>query len=128
MLKISLLLLCLLLPLPALAADDDCGNAIATPEINACMEKDFERADAALNATYVQVLASLKQQGTEYPEMLEARTTLIAAQRLWVAFRKSDCDAVFALNSGGSIRVAAFLGCMTNHAEQRTKALSETYL
>jgi len=122
--KTLLVSVLLLFPLVALA-DDACDRAVSDPEINECVARDFERADKALNAAYRKTLSELQAQGKDQPEALEARATLIKAQRLWVEFRENDCDALFTLNQSGTIRTAMYYGCMTSHAQQRTKELED---
>jgi len=118
------LLTTLILLAPSVAsADVDCATALSDPDINECASRDFERAETALNAAYKTLLADLKKMGTDIPDALEARQKLIEAQREWVKFRDSDCDAKFALNKGGTIRTLMYFSCMTSHAEQRTKEL-----
>jgi uncharacterized protein YecT (DUF1311 family) len=116
--------LALLLPLPCLA-NVDCATAMADPDINECAARDLAQADATLNRVYRETLASLAELAAGNPDAKDARKQLVEAQRLWVKFRESDCDAVFTLNQGGTIRTAMYYGCMTQHAELRTKQLRE---
>ena len=116
-----ILIICLLAP-EAYAADS-CDNAVSDPEINECASKDFDRADAALNHSYKKVLADLDALGKDMSEAVQAKHELIAAQRQWVAFREADCNAVFTLNKGGTVRTLMYLSCMSSHAAQRTKEL-----
>ncbi|BCT92488.1 hypothetical protein LYSHEL_15120 [Lysobacter helvus] len=113
---------------PAIAGDVcESGN---TQDINECGRQGVERADKALNAAYQSLLAGLKADAEDYPEMARAREQLIVAQRLWVKFREADCDAIFTVHSGGTIRTAMYFACMQDRAEKRTaelKAYNESF-
>jgi uncharacterized protein YecT (DUF1311 family) len=105
------------------SAKDACSNALTTPEINDCARQDLNKAEQKLNDTYKKVVASLNQPDNESTKYSEVKKALIESQRAWVTFRQRDCDALFQLNAGGTIRTVVFLGCMTQHAEQRAKSL-----
>jgi len=110
------------------AAGDLCEKAVSDLDYIECSQREYELAEARLNETYNRVLKALKDEGKKFPEMLDARTKLIEAQRKWVLFRKDDCDAVFAMNRNGSIRIPEFTFCMSAHAQQRTKELGDRFL
>lgn len=111
-------------------ADDDCKDANNTVEMNDCMSKQAKAAEATLNQTYRQVLASLKgadnQAQQSYPA--STRAALVDAQRAWIKYRDADCKAVYNRWKGGSIRDVMMLGCMKDRAEQRTHELLEGFL
>lgn len=105
----------------------DCKQAITTPDINHCAKQEQLAVEARLNAAYQKTLKSLNEPDTEIEKYSEMKQKLIQAQRAWVKFRDLDCDAVYAFHAGGTIRTVMFLGCMQRHAEQRIKALDQTY-
>lgn len=108
-------------PIAALDAAG-CGDAVSDAEINECFNADLARADEAVDRAYRRVLAEL-----EAPATSEARDAVVRAHRHWHAFREADCDAVFAFNQGGTVRLPAYAMCMTAHAQQRQEQL-EAYL
>lgn len=101
----------------------ECGQFISDADIIACVTQESERADTSLDNTLRSLLDELKSQGRENPHALEARELLVHAQDQWAAFRQTDCDARFALNQGGSVRIPAYQLCMTDHAQQREQQL-----
>lgn len=107
------------------AAADDCSNALTTMEINTCAAAQQEQTEAQLNAVYQQLMERLAEpDGLDDPASVQQQVR--TAQRLWIDFRKADCDAQFALYAGGSIRTAVYLGCMQTRAAQRITEL-ESY-
>jgi uncharacterized protein YecT (DUF1311 family) len=98
----------------------DCKNAMTTLDMNACAAADEKVVEAKLNEVYQRVLKTYGDQ-----EHAAARSKLIAAQRAWVKFRETDCDAVLEKWAGGSIHTQMYIGCMQNHAERRIKDLED---
>jgi len=107
-------------------AADSCSNALTTMEINACAAAQQEQTEAQLNAVYQQLMDRLAEPDSGLDDPGSVREQVRAAQRLWIDFRKADCDAQFALYAGGSIRTAVYLGCMQTRAAQRITEL-ESY-
>lgn len=104
----------------------DCSRATSTPEINACVERDLERADRALNEAYRAMTARID--GSDNPSSVRAewRKALQDSQRKWIAFRDADCDGAVAFEwYGGTGATAAVLGCKQQKTEARTKELRE---
>ena len=99
-------------------------TAVSDSDYNECASHEFDSAEAVLNATYKEALSALSKGG---PDGLETKKELIQAQRYWIQFRKSDCDAIYAFNQGGSVRIPEAFMCMKRHAEQRTKELHQFY-
>lgn len=111
----------------AFAASSDggveCNPDGAQIEMNACARDDYEAADAALNATWKQLIAALEGQDAA---LREAR----AAQRAWIKFRDAEVSAHFPLDEGedprmlyGSMYPMSFNGLMTTLTRQRTEQL-----
>lgn len=104
----------------------DCSKASATPEINACAERDLERADRKLNEAYRMMLGRIDKSDLTPPQRAEWRKSLQDAQRRWIAFRDADCDGVVPFEwFGGTGATAAVLGCKSAKTEARTKELSD---
>ncbi|HEY0105740.1 MAG TPA: lysozyme inhibitor LprI family protein, partial [Rhizomicrobium sp.] len=72
----------------------DCNNAMTQSDMNICADKDYRKADAALNDVYRKTMAGLDAHGGEL---------LRTAQRAWIKFRDSECVYDSAQNEGGSI-------------------------
>lgn len=88
--KTLLTLALLLSAAPAFAGDGD-GDGECNPggnqmQLNACAAQDLQRADAALNAVYRQVLA-------KHADAPVALARIKAAQRLWIQLRDADLEA-----------------------------------
>lgn len=107
-----------------IAADElECNGDGTQAELNACAQQEYEQADAALNATWKELLESLDGQDTA---LAETR----AAQRAWVKFRDAEVKAHFPLDEGEDARVTygsmypmSYNGVMTNLTQQRTEQL-----
>jgi len=74
----------------------------------------FKKADAALNATYVQLLDQLSG---------AAGQRLKTAQRAWLGFRDAECDLQGSSVGGGSARSMVVSQCLATLTEQRVKQL-----
>lgn len=111
----------------SVAASDQCGQLVSDSEINDCATAVLAEVDSELEATYRYVLSGLDEAGKEEPSVLDAKAELIEAQRHWSVFREADCEPIFTLNQGGSIRISAYLFCMTDHAKLRKAQLEAAY-
>lgn len=106
-------------------ATGDCGEtAETTIELNDCAKQELDRAEARLNKTWKEVMARLAER-TDEPDATAAREQLRDAQRTWVKFREQDCQAVYTLWQSGTMRTLLHLGCLSGHADRRTKDLEE---
>lgn len=101
----------------------DCANAVSTVDMNACAVEDQKKVEQELNDTYRKVLGLMPAAVGEGPRKVNPKTSLVAAQRVWVKFREADCKAVYELWSDGSARDLQRLGCMKAHAVARTQQL-----
>ncbi len=98
------------------AARAECDASLPQQGLNDCAFREFEAADAALNATYRQIVARLAGQ-------TEARQLLTKAQRAWVAFRDAECRFSASGVQGGSIQPMIASICQTDLTKTRTEAL-----
>lgn len=114
----------LLLPLPALAQEVDCANAMTQSAMNICAGQDYERADAALNAAYQAAIAAARE-ADSYGDDLSYEDLLREAQRLWVPFRDAACEAEAPLqgSTGGSMAPMLHAYCLVRLTEDRTRDL-----
>jgi uncharacterized protein YecT (DUF1311 family) len=101
----------------------DCNKAITTTEVNECASIEQKKVEARLNEAYQRVTKSLDQPDTDLEKFSQVKSGLIAAQREWVKFRETDCQALYTYYQGGTIRGLMFIGCMQSHAENRIKDL-----
>ena len=85
----------LLVTAPAFAEDQPiCPDAQTTIEIGECVSKEYDKADAELNAVWKKVMTSFKKNDTMPAKDLKAwKETLLASQRDWIKFKEEDCDA-----------------------------------
>jgi len=84
--------------------------------LNQCAGDAYKKADAALNATYKQVMARLKDSEA-------AAKSLIAAQRAWIAYRDAECDFMSSGVEGGSARPMVVAQCLEQLTTQRADDL-----
>lgn len=99
-----------------------------TPQIEYCANREFQKADRKLNATYNQVVAQIKANPPMNPIGKSMLSQLVKAQRLWVAFRDAECGAHYSYYIDGTIRGLMFVSCKTQLTEQREKDLRSFYL
>lgn len=112
--------------LPALPAQAlDCKNAMNTMDMNDCAAIEQKAVEVRLNEVYQRVMKELDKPDEELEKYAEVKKKLLEAQRAWVRFRQSDCDAQYAYYMGGSMRNLVYLGCMQSRAETRIKELEE---
>ena len=112
--KLALFFVAAVLTAPAMA--QDCNNAMSQSEMNICADRDYQKADKALNAAYADLLAVLSEPGF--------KSKLRAAQRSWIAFRDNECVFETADNEGGSIHPMVYSGCLTRLTKERSKAIA----
>lgn len=85
--------------------------------MNACAFKDYEQADAALNAAWKPAKA--------FGDEIGKGDALLAAQRTWIAYRDAACDAHASPYEGGSIQPLIHATCLSELTAQRTRMLLE---
>ncbi len=109
--------------LGATQAKPDCANASTTVQMTQCAALDADAAEARLNMAYKALVKQLTQPDTATDHYTQMRQKLQTAQRAWITFRDADCEAVYQVNSSGTLRGLAALGCKRQRAEQRTREL-----
>ncbi len=97
-------------------AHADCASATTQAAMNTCAAADFARADAALNATYAEVMARLARDE-------QGRARLVAAERAWIAYRDAQCDFESNDTAGGSIHPMLVLQCRATLTQSRDRQL-----
>lgn len=113
-----------LLLLPGAAFAGDCANAQSQAEMTDCAGKEFQAADAQLNATYKQAVAAAHDfdSGLQ-PAQQGAETALRAAQRAWLGYRDAACASEGYLYHGGTMEPMVEAACMARLTRQRTEDL-----
>lgn len=101
----------------ALAADA-CDDPQDQMTMNECADKAFRAADAQLNASYREIVASLRDDP-------DGRQHLVAAQRAWVAFRDAECAFRASPEQGGSIYPLVHSDCLTALTDARIADFKE---
>jgi uncharacterized protein YecT (DUF1311 family) len=111
----------------AAAEDDvDCNNAMAQQDMNYCAYKDYEAADAELNAVWKDARKVAKELDAELSDDLKgADKALLAAQRAWIAYRDSQCELAGFEARGGSMEPMLVSGCLADLTRKRTSQLRE---
>jgi uncharacterized protein YecT (DUF1311 family) len=89
------------------------AKANTTLDMKACQQAGLTEANARLAAAYAQALNVLPA---------DQRVKLRAAQRLWIAFRASDC-AVFFGSQTGTIAGVEAGSCLIDRTERRIENL-----
>jgi len=113
-----LLLLALALAAPA----DRCADAKTTVDMNLCLARASNAAEVEMN-TYL--VAARKRAASDGVTVVKA---FDEAQGRWIAWRKGECDAVYAHWQGGTIRNAALLNCRIELTQARVHQLWKTWL
>ena len=90
---------------------------VSQQAMNMCAGDAYQRADAALNATWKRVMA-VHGDG-------ESRKLLLDGQRAWLKYRDAQCKLESLDSVGGSIWLLINSGCLASLTRQRTKELSE---
>jgi len=107
---------------PVLAADEGLSQAFATcmdqaggvtPSMVERMNAETERQDVRLNKAYQDIMAGLSP---------EHKKQLQEAQRLWLKYRKANCDFYYDPDGGTIARVSAN-DCFMSATAARAKEL-----
>ena len=106
-----------------------CASAQSTAEMRGCLDKEYEKADAELNAVWNKVMAQVSKADHMPAEDAKAwKEELLIAQRAWVDFKEHDCDAAGFEWYGGTGAPGAILSCLLAHTTARTADLKARYL
>jgi uncharacterized protein YecT (DUF1311 family) len=123
---ISLLLFLVAVPAESV---ESCENPMTQLAMNMCAHRDFEKADAAMNAQWRVTMAAMKEadkhidrQSDQQPSHAQ---TLLAAQRAWLTYRDQHCLGESYYARGGSMAPMLVSGCKTGMTEERTKQLQQ---
>ena len=98
----------------------DCNAATTTFDIEQCAALSQSAIELRLEQMYREALDKMKE-GSQAQE----RRKFIEAQTAWRTYREAHCGAVYESYQGGSLRGAAFSGCMKELAETRVFELND---
>jgi uncharacterized protein YecT (DUF1311 family) len=115
----TLVLLLLLAPSAALARgqteEDPCApEAQRSSQLMACAEREFKQASAELTRARAELNADLEPR---------SRVKMRAAERLWLRYRKTNCDAEASIYEGGTIQPLIELRCTARVTRERAAEL-----
>jgi uncharacterized protein YecT (DUF1311 family) len=120
-----------LLPLLLLAAEPtlDCENAMTQADMNQCAFKDYQSADAELNAQWQKTSSVMKSRDENFESEYDTRSgyfdTLLEAQRAWLGYRDAQCRSEGYVARGGSLEPLLVSSCMAHLTRLRTAELEE---
>jgi uncharacterized protein YecT (DUF1311 family) len=104
-----------------------CDDPQHQAAMNACAAIEFERADAALNAAWPEVIAGAREMDSEINREFDQAPTseqvLREAQRAWVTFRDAHCTYEGHEARGGSMESLIFNGCRARVTRERIAQL-----
>jgi uncharacterized protein YecT (DUF1311 family) len=107
------ILLCLCAAAPAQALN--CDSPANTVEMDRCAGRDFEAADAKLNALYRAMSARYDAAN---------RTLLKAAEKSWILYRDAECAFETNATVGGTINSTMITQCRTRKTDARIRELN----
>jgi Uncharacterized protein conserved in bacteria len=103
----------------------NCGDFSTQTEMNECAAKQAKRADAALNATYRELIEKIKGDKT-------ATERVIAAEKAWISFRDAELAAEWPVAKGenpnvlyGSVHPLCYFNELEAMTWERVKRLKE---
>lgn len=108
-------------------ATPPCDNAMAQQDINRCLNDEFLRTDADMNAQWRLVSAAMKEadKGLDrsYDKQAGHFDTLLAGQRAWLRYRDEHCLLESFEMRGGSGQPMLDAGCKAELTQARTHQL-----
>lgn len=112
------------LALPAFSQEVDCETAMTQMDINICAKQEFTLADALLNDAYADARRTMRDLDTGLQDGRKgAEAALKEAQRAWITFRDTACEAEGFLVRGGTAEAMVIYGCLARLTDQRTSDL-----
>ena len=107
------ILLCLCADGPAQALN--CQSPANTVEMDRCAGRDFQAADAKLNALYRSMMSRYDAAN---------QTALKAAEKSWMLYRDAECTFETNGTAGGTINSTMFTQCRTAKTNARLRDLN----
>ena len=109
------------LPFSSRAADSLCPNAVTAREMEQCIAAELQKAEKLLDGY-------LAESTRQVAKSADARRALETAQAAWLAYRDSQCRAVYATYAPGSMAGLQLVSCKLELTQKRTHELWQTYL
>jgi uncharacterized protein YecT (DUF1311 family) len=94
-----------------------CGDSATQAELNACASASYKDADAALNQSYGDIVARLKDDP-------DGKARLQKSQRAWIAWRDDECAFATGPSADGSIYPMLLANCLEALTAARTDGLN----
>jgi uncharacterized protein YecT (DUF1311 family) len=119
----------ILLLMAAIAAQtpNACKTSMEQATINQCARREYESADAQMNRAWRVLVRETRKFDREIRRNGDSRATysaLLTAQRNWVKFRDSQCEAEANQYLGGSMAPGVEYTCLARVTQARTKELN----
>ena len=112
---IILFLVCAAAGAHAQTQEDPCDpEAQRSTQLMACAERKFKEAAAELKRVRAQLYEDFEPR---------SRVKFRAAERLWLGYRKSNCETEASIYEGGTIQPLIQLRCMTRVTRERAAEL-----
>lgn len=109
---------------PSSAQTVNCTTPTSQAEMTICAGRDYEAADAELNAAYKKARAAMKSYDAELPADRRGNAkALLEAQQAWIPYRDAACEAEGFPFQGGTIRPMIIAECLARLTRQRTDDL-----
>jgi uncharacterized protein YecT (DUF1311 family) len=117
-----------LAPLPASAGTDieaacykDCeSSTTSNPDYKACLARAADKADAALNQAYKDMLGTVRAAGKDMDQAPDAQLgDLKDAQKQWIGYRDANCTFEDSLAFGGTAIGGNYSSCLCALSYQR---------
>jgi uncharacterized protein YecT (DUF1311 family) len=99
-----------------LPAQDPCADAMTTIEMHECLNEQFRKADADLNAAYKEVMAQLSE---------SRQAKLREAQKAWIVFRERNAEFAASAEEGGTLAPLTHMLTMAEMTEERVAQLKD---
>jgi uncharacterized protein YecT (DUF1311 family) len=94
-------------------------SAQSQAEMNEKAIDDYKKSDMEMTRVYKTVMGKLRQK--------TAKDLLLEAQRAWIKYKETHCNAITNQYDGGSIMPLIYYSCLEELTNQRKKQL-ERYL
>lgn len=96
-----------------------CMSVVTQVEVNACSQRESEKADAEMNVSYQRLMSSL----AEGEDGEKDQQKLKQAQLLWLKYRDANCESEASIYEGGTIHPAIYNLCLASVTKERTERL-----
>ncbi|MBB3999733.1 lysozyme inhibitor LprI family protein [Aureimonas pseudogalii] len=102
-------------------------DGATTPGIVDCTTRETAAWDRLLNTRYAAALAGARQADDDLADGASpgAADSLKVAQRAWIAFRDAECDRLYQLWRGGTIRSPVAASCHLEETARRAISLRQ---